>query len=253
MKPNMIEFIEDPTVYEGVYSASEINLNKRLYEACSQKTVDLAEVESLLAQGADPLGGTAVSGWGLVNHVYSDLISESQDNDSIDLPALTKLFLRFGMNVDDPRIPYDQANSLNPLWSFAFVPSQNAIVALKMLLDHGLSAESFGLFWGHAVNDIYFASIDPHDPFALEWNTWTLKMMLLGASYDSIAREDTDLMEFIGCGYNQYDLCLFRDWDRYAYEFDTSDCDQSPCFFGSTVHIYDNQSGYEVWQIKIAP
>ena len=49
--------------FEGTYTAEEIELNKKLYEECSKKTVDYAVVEDLLRQGADPLGGMENHGW----------------------------------------------------------------------------------------------------------------------------------------------------------------------------------------------
>ena len=108
----------------------------------------------------------------------------AQDNDSIDLPRITELFLKYGMEVEKPRIAYDGSNSINPLWDFAFVTNENAILALKMLLDHGLSADGFAEFWDHSMTDFFHISCgDPqNDEF---WNcacTWTFKMLLLGAS-----------------------------------------------------------------------
>ncbi len=237
--------------YEGAYTPEEIELNKKLYEECSKKVIDFEAVEELLKQGADPLGGTAVGGWGLLDHVYDDIVCDSQDNASIDLPKLTELFLKYGMDVDNPRVPYDGANSLHPLWEYAFVTNENAIWALKMLLDHGLSADSFAEFWGHSIFDFFHCSYG--DPQNNEfWNyacTWTFKMLMLGASYDHVLNADESLREFICCDYNTYDLHNFRDWDTYKYYFDTTHCEKYPTLYGSIIHIYEKDSGIEVWKI----
>lgn len=239
--------------YEGAYTPEEAELNKKLYDECSKDSIDYARVEELLKQGADPLGGTAVFGWELLDHVYGEIVCDSTYDDSVNLPRITELFLKYGMNVDSPRVPYDGDNSANPLWNFTFVPNENSIVALKMLLDHGLSADSFEEFWGHSISD--FINSDCGDPENDEfWNkecVWTLKMLLLGASYDHIFDNDEGIGEFICCSYNKSDVRIFRNWDDFEYHFDTSHCDRFPELYGSIVHIFSKKTGDEVWTIGV--
>ncbi len=244
---------EETQKYEGTYTPNEIELNKKLFNACAKEHIDFAVVEELLKQGADPLGGTELYGWSLLDHIYGDVVGGSQDFDSVELPQLTELFLKYGMDVDNPKVPYDGSNSINPLWEFAFVTNENAISALKMLLDHGLSADSFAEFWDHSMTD--FFHIECGDPENDEfWNyecTWTFKMLLLGASYDHILENDEGLREFICCDFNTYDVHNFRNWDRYEYRFDTSHCDKSPELYKSIVYIYEKETGAEVWKIGV--
>ena len=56
--------------YEGTYTPEEIELNKMLKEECYKETIDYTAVEELLKQGADPLGGTELYGWDLLDHIY---------------------------------------------------------------------------------------------------------------------------------------------------------------------------------------
>ena len=178
---------------------------------------------------------------------------ESQDSDSVNLPKITELFLKYGMDIANPRIPYDGSDSINPMWGFAFVCNENAIVALKMLLDHGLSAEDFAEFWDHSMTD--FFHIECGDPENDEfWNyecTWTFKMLLLGASYDHILKNDEGLQSFICCDYNSYDIHNFRDWNKYEYHFDTSHCERRPELYKSIIHIYEKDTNEEVWKIGV--
>ena len=232
------------------YTPEEVCLNKQLFIACEREPIDFLEVERLLQLGADPLGETEA---GEGDYIYGECACNSQENDSKDLPRLTELFLKYGMDVDNPRIPYDGGDRINPMWLFAFSTNENSIIALKMLLDAGLSVESFGEFWGHALGDLLDISCgDPaHSKF---WNhacTWTLKMLMLGASYDYILEGDEDLQQFIGCSYNGYDVRKFRNWNAYRYEFDTSLCKGKPELCGSVVHIYDVKIGQEVWTIRV--
>ena len=80
--------------YEGIYTSEEIELNKKLFDECAKEHIDFQLVEELLKQGADPLGGTEMCGWDLLDHIYGDLVGGSQDNESVDLPQITELFLK---------------------------------------------------------------------------------------------------------------------------------------------------------------
>lgn len=239
--------------YEGTYTYKEIELNKKLLEECSKDDIDYKVVEELLKQGADPLGGTEMYDWELLYHVYGEIVCNSQDSNSVNLPKITELFLKYGMNIDKPRIPYDSDNSLNPLWCFSFVSNENSIIALKMLLDHGLSADSFAEFWDHSMSDFFHCSCgDPeNDEF---WNKeciWTFKMLLLGASYDHIFNDDEGIGEFICCFCNTNDMHIFRDWDDFEYHFDTSNCERYPELYGSIIHIYSKKTREEIWKIGV--
>lgn len=245
--------IECTSRYEGTYTEREIELNNQLYAECSKEILDCAAIETLLKNGADPLGATAVSGWGLLEHIYGELLCDSQESKSINLPRITELFLKYGMDIDHPKIPYDGDNSLHPMWQFAFVMNENSVYALKMLLDAGISADAVGEMWGHATFDLINISCgDPNnDEF---WNyecVWSMKMIMLCASYDHILNQDEDLQEFIGCAYNNYDIKKFREWNNYRYEFDTSKCDRSPKLYKSVVRIFEIASNKEIWRIGV--
>lgn len=239
--------------FEGTYTQEEVDLNNRLYEECSKEILNIKAIEELLKQGADPLGATSTSGWGLLYHIYGEILRDSQDSKSINIPTITKMFLKSGMDIDNPRVPYDDSDSINPMWMFAFVMNENSIYALEMLLDNGLSADSVGEMWGHATCDILNISCgDPcNDEF---WNhecTWLMKMMMLCASYDHVLNNDEYLRRFIDYSHNNYDLHKFRKWNDFYYVFDTSRCKGKPELRGSVVKIYEAKSNKEVWEIDI--
>ena len=238
--------------YKGMYTAEEVELNNRLYEECMKDEPDFALIEELLCQGADPLGATAVEGYGISVHVYGEIAAESQDNLSKNVPAITELFLKHGMDIDHPRIPYDDGDSQHPMWDFAFAMNKNSICALRMLLDNGLSWEAAAKMWDHAVVDMSLSEFDPeNDEF---WNyqcIWLMKHIMLCASYDHIINADEVMGEFICLEHNDYDLHKFRQWNDYIYHFDTSFCGEKPGFIGAVVHISDAVSGKEVWTMGI--
>ncbi|WP_418545935.1 hypothetical protein [Ruminococcus bromii] len=239
--------------YEGIYTSEEIELNKKLKEECTKEHVNFEVVEDLLKQGADPLGGTGICGWDALEHIYGEIVSESQETNSVNLPKITELFLKYGMDIDNPKVPYDDNNSINPLWDFSFVPNENSISALKMLLDYGLSADSFAQFWDHSMLD--FLNIECGDPENDEfWNhecIWTFKMLLLGASYNHIINDDDEIGDFLCCFCNTNDIHIFRNWNNFEYHFDTSHCDRYPELYGSIIHIYSKKTGEEVWKIGV--
>ena len=236
--------------YSNDYERKEIELNKRLCEACMNDPIDFTLVAELLEQGADPLGGTGQDG---TDCVYNEVLDYFLDSDGENLPRLTELFLQYGMDVDHPRVPYDDCNSSHPLWSFSFASDESATVALKMLLDHGLSADGFAKFWDHAMTDYFHCACG--DPVGDEfWNqscVRTFKMLLLGASYDHILDNDEILREFICCDFNTYDVHKFRNWNDFAYTFDTSHCRRGPELYGSVVRIYEKTTHTEVWKIGV--
>lgn len=238
-----VEYIRS---FEGTYTAEEISLNQRLRHACTNEIVDFALVESLLKQGADPLGGLAESGLDLMDHVYGEILC---DGDSKNLPRITELFLQYGMDIEKPRIPYDDDDSLHPMWQFAFVQDEYSAQALKMLLDNGLSADAAGEMYGHTMFDLL--NIECGDPNG-EWNdvcTWSLKLMMLCASYNHILENDPYIQRVIGYSYNSFDTHLFQDWNRFTYTYDTSRCHPQPELYRSVVHVYDTVSQKEVWKI----
>lgn len=239
--------------YEGTYTANEIELNSKLIDECTKDKVNFEVVEDLLKQGADPLGATAAGGIDIFEHIYDDIITESCDTSSVNLPKLTELFLQYGMNIDKPRIPYDDMGSANPIWSFTFVPNENSIKALKMLLDNGMSADSFAKFWDHSMTDyITLGFCDPEaDEFEKKSYTWTFKMILLGASYDHILNEDECLRENICYSDNTSDVHMFRNWNDFEYKFDASHCNIPHDLYGLIIHIYSKETKQEVWTISV--
>ena len=160
---------EETQKYEEIYTLEEIELNKKLYEECSKEVIDFELVESLLKQGADPLGPTQRGGWNALEHMYEEIVSETDPNNGEQLPRITELFLKYGMDVEHPRVPYDGRNSINPLWSLGLGLGEYSLETLKLFLDKGISVDSFGQFWSTSMGDLIY--IDCGNPVNDEfWN-----------------------------------------------------------------------------------
>ena len=59
------------------------------------------------------------------------------------------------------------------------------------------------------------------------------------------------MREFICCDFNTYDIQNFREWDGFTYYFDTSYCEKNPELYGSMIHIYEKETGKEVWKMGV--
>ena len=241
---------EHTKMFEGSYTSEEIKFNKRLYDECMKENIDFALVEELLKQGADPLGATTEQGWDLLLHVYGEVAFESRENDSKNLPQITELFLKYGMDIGAPRIPYDDDNSIHPLRFFPF--NENAIASLHMILDYGVKAQDVCELWaGESDDQINVCRDDPNaDEFHERFCCWA-KMLMLIASYDYVLDNDEGLRKYICYNYNAYDVHKFREWNNYYYEFDTSRCQCHPELYRSVIRIYEKQTNEQVWKIGV--
>ena len=239
---------EQTARFEGTYSQQEIDLNNRLYEECLKECLDVSAIKELLKQGADPLGATAVSGWGLLEHVYGGIIFEMSQRENTDnLPIITELFLESGMDMDKPKVPYDEENSLNPMWNMAYIVDENTLCVLKTLLDNGLSAVSAAEMWDHIIFDLYVEwGVHGNSEYKGCELTGAMKVVMLCASYDHVLNEDEGLQEFIGCSHNNYDIHKFRNWNDFYYVFD----EKRPQSNRIGVRIYDVKSKCEVWKFE---
>ena len=242
--------------YKNAYSPEEHGLNWKLYEECSKEDIDFVAVEALLKQGADPLGPTQGGEWNELEHVYGEIVSETDPEAGEQLPRITELFLKYGMDVEHPRVPYDGGNSINPLWSLGVCLGEHSLATLKLFLDWGLSVDSFGEFWSTAIGDLI--DIECGDPVENEfWNracVLSLKATMLAASYDYMLNEYEPLRKFIGYAYNDYDVHKFRNWNDFLYEFDTSHCNRYPGYpelYQSVVTIYEAKSKKAVWKFGV--
>ncbi len=226
-------------------------LNADLLAACTSDNIDYERIESLLMHGAEPLG--KVVPYGFQNNLYDEVVDHLFCNDDTpeDLYQITELFLRYGMDISKPAIPYDGDNVLNPLWTFAFPSNECVLRTLKLLLDHGLSADDAGECWGHAIFDLVNIDGELSDPYELEmYNDYIRKLMLI-ASYPHVLNADKELRDEIWYDYNSFDLVRFRKWEDFDFEVDTSHCQRHPEVYRSVVTIIEKASRKPVWKFGV--
>ena len=117
----------------------KLDLNMQLLEICRAETINYEKVEDLLRQGAEPLGYIVESdGWpdnlysAVQNHLYRGCDTGE------DFYNITELFLRYGMDIGKPAVPYDRDWVLNPISSYLGVKNDCMLRTMRLLLDHGL-------------------------------------------------------------------------------------------------------------------
>lgn len=236
-------------------------LNKQLLDVCLADTVDYARAEELLKQGAEPLG--RIGHGERPENLYTAVVDElylGRDDVPEDLWKITELFLRYGMDIAKPSVPYD-SDTLNPLWTFGS-PSMTAdsacpdtsaahvLHALKLLLDHGLRAEDAQECRTN-FKDMIRMVCDLDDPFDLRIFYDYLHKLMLIASYLHILDADEALQEEIWLKQNDYNPTRFRNWQGFTFEVDTSRCKGDPCAPRAVVTIIEKSSGKIVWTFGI--
>ncbi|MBR2870426.1 MAG: hypothetical protein IKB98_03525 [Clostridia bacterium] len=221
-----------------MFTEKEIRLNADLYNECIKEKVDFNLVEYFLIAGADPLG--PIDSKDMEEHLYGLIITDALFTNSVNLPQLTELFIRYGMVISKPKIAYDSFNSINPIWCFGLAPNENSLLALKILLDNGLDIDSVSEFISHITTDLLFVD---KNFFPVEKEPshylWAMKMIFLIASYKDYLN-DKYLSDFICVKDNNYDLEKFREYKKFDFNFENN-----------VAKIYEIETKKTIWKITL--
>ena len=190
-------------------------LNTALLVACLADRAAMCVIENLLRKGANPLGSVTDYG-GYKNNLYSVIIGYIFDGERCEerLPYITELFLKYGMEVSRPELPYDDIDRINPMWLLALNDSAGNdyyLKSLKLILDSGIDAYSAYTCWNHAYENLVFYP-DLENEYDFECICKDLRTIFLIASYPHILNSDEELKKIIGLSENDYDLMKFRQW-----------------------------------------
>ena len=213
-------------------------LNEQLYDECIKEVVDFDKVESLLVQGADPLGIIHMD-----ELVYSEVIYSRcfDDNEDQTLEQITRLFLDHGMvikHLDDDTI-------VNPFWNIPYLSPPKAISILKILLNESTDIDSLNELVDHCSIDSSMINSPMEDVAG-----WT-RILLYVASYDYLLQRDAYLRTVIDYDSNQYDLRRFKNPFQFYIQFDTSEAHNEYNHQGVVVEIYEKETHNLVWKIHL--
>ena len=222
-----------------------------LYFACTSEYQGLSHVEEMLKKGVSSNG--IVWDVNSPDNLYDVLVSELAGYESEDsyLPELTDLFLNYGLDIDNPAIPYDDCWITNPMWTLGLA-GDAYLPTFAEFLKHGISAESVNQCIGHSVDDLLLVNVDVFDseaaPGESDWFDDTVKKLMLVCSYPEIIEKldwVRDLMDF---DHNHYDVTKFRDYNNYSLSLDFSKCEKFPQPNGSIVTIIEKATQKTVWR-----
>lgn len=240
---------------KGRAEMTKQELNNKLLEACTTEKIDLIYIEELLKLGANPLGRVEDNGdnnlYDVVLYHFLNLANYENADDS-DFFKITDLFLKYGMDILNPEVPYDDGNVLNPLWSFAFYDTETAMQVLKLLLDNGLDVESAELCWSHDLTDLGLPDFKLEEDYDYQMATETFRKVMLIASYPHIIDADEYLQKEIWFDENDYDITKFRNWNDFKYSIEPTDGNK---LNKSIVRILEKDTIREVWKFgfEISP
>ena len=244
--------------YEMLRGALSGTLDQRLLEACTAEEIDYRLVTILLQFGANPMGKVKGQNAFGCDNLYASVVEALFQNyeTSEDFYRITELFLKFGMDVSRPAVPYGfdpdlQDDIFHPLWFFAFPANEVVLRTLKLLLDHGLKAEDAEECWHHALFDFIMCGGELRTKHGVELFEEYIRKLMLIASYPHVLEADENLRREIWFDCNSYDLTRFRNWNDYRFEIDTSHCERFPEVYKSIVTIIEKKSEKPVWRFGV--
>ncbi len=228
-------------------------LNRLLFLASTVPHPDLEAVESLLKLGADPLGPYNSFNGCTLEELF---VNSQEDGSSKDLPDLTELFLRYGMDVDS-----SEKAVLHPL---TWVRNEYGVQTLRLLMDAGLSAKEAEAFAVDLVGNILQREAGEYDPaLDADWRKsidCAVKMILLLASYERVFTGSRYIRKLMRAGEEGFPAFeRFRDWEKYRcdavfrdygdrYAKETGE--KIPWYLG-TATVYEKESGKEVRKLSL--
>ena len=192
----------------------QLELNRALLEAV--KETDVERAEKLLQEGADPLGGFDEDDLeqSVLHELFIDVACEEKPEGK--RLELLRLFLDHGMNISTRNEAVEYDDSLNPVWLMAHVSNESGMRMLKLLLDHGLDVVSAEILFNHIFVDMEVCDgCDIHDEWWMEEWTYSMKMVMLIASYPYILEASSYIRKCVELERNNVSwLPCFRDWNR---------------------------------------
>jgi len=230
-----------------------MELQQELLSACIQSVPDLEYIGQLLQRGAHPLGRID-PGCRYAELVYPEILFHywEENTDREMLLKITELFLRYGMDIEQPELAYDETDVINPLSMLSFHYGEYGVEILQRLLERGISVNSARECWEHIL--FIWCNMDGDLIEADDYEALfaAIRKIFLIASYPYIIENDQRLREEIWYCDNDYDLAAFRQWRNYHYLVEPAlrrpgDCPQA---YGAAVTVVETASGKHVWRFK---
>ena len=206
-------------------------------------------MESHLKAGADP-NGIIIDTEGYSDNLYGFILEDCYDDEAHwkRLPIITEILLKYGLDISNPRIPYDGDNVFHPFDQFAFEGYDyvTCLQTMKLFLDSGLPANEAAECWEHAMFDWYNLGCYLEDADAPGYIDMARKMLFI-SSYPHVLTEDKRLQEAISLSDNSYDPTHFQNIDDYEFKLNIP-ANTDPSFLRrAMVSVIEKSTGRTVW------
>lgn len=223
-------------------------INQNLLNLCTTENPDYAEIEKLLKNGAEPMElvyaelGESYLYTAVIDYWLD--ISQFKREKVPEFTEITRLFLKYGMDIDNPKYGYDGDGKSNPMWDLGFYGGEDFLRSYKIILEHGLSAENADACWSHDYGDHYLSDYDDSDFERIMLKDMAFKM-LIALSYP--LSRNKRLEGFLHASHNSYDVSKFKDWENYTIDIDASKRENKR-INGTIITVFEKESGNKVWQ-----
>ena len=226
-------------------------LNERLCAAITQKQIDKEHIEQLINEGADPLGPLFDEKDTAIGELF---LVAGTEGISDNIPVIVEMFIEKGL--DCARFSKTDGDSHMELWSLVHSSSEGACEALKIMIENNLRVSALEDFICHFYEDCEYCDGSEMDDEYEEYITWSLKTIMMCASYPKLLKESKYLRLCIEMNdtnkENDYDLTKFKNYNEYEYYFDLSTIDTAPYGLRNAgVEIRRKETGEVVWRLHI--
>lgn len=189
---------------------SELQLNSQLYEEAIKCEVDYSTIEELLKKGASPTDIYDYDYCG--DTVFSQIVNDRESK--AELPKLTELFLRYGMNIN--------ATVNDCLHTLTWIRNIYGFETMQQLFETKMSWLDAESYIGDMVGDMWqFEEFNSDDSDSMESLFWAMReTMYLAALFADDFEKCEWAYKLIRPDLNKNtSLKEFLDWDKFDYEY----------------------------------
>ena len=185
----------------------QMDLNKKLIEACLQDDVNFEEVKLLLKQGADPIGYYNENGLNVLRQIIG-VRGTFDKEDNTTVYDLIKLFLDYGMNINLYMPMLDKKSRItSPFDGLIRMSPEKQIKVLSLLLNEQTEASLLDNYILDICAKMRECKTNDVARFA--------KVIIYLSSFENLLKHNTKLHEILKIDFTDYELDSFRNPDDF--------------------------------------
>lgn len=188
----------------------QMDLNKKLIEACLQDNVNFDEVKLLLKQGADPIGYYGENGLNVLRQIIG-VRGTFDKEDNTTVYDLIKLFLDYGMNINLYMPILDKKSRItSPFDGLIRMSPEKQIKVLSLLLNEQTEASLLDNYILDICTKMKECKTKEIERFA--------KVIIYLSSFKNLLKHNTRLHEILNIDFTDCELDSFKNPDNFNIE-----------------------------------